>query len=155
MSALRLALAAWTVFVTTIPRELLGVDEALVMGRARWQIELLIKLWKSHGQVDWVADVKPWRVLCELYGRLLGQIVQHWVLLVSCWNFVDRSLTKAAATVRQHWLNLALSIKQQARLEQALTVVVGCISSGCRIDRRNKHPNLHQLFQALAQHGQA
>jgi hypothetical protein len=33
------------VFVTTIPPELLNVDEALILGRACWQIELLIKQW--------------------------------------------------------------------------------------------------------------
>jgi hypothetical protein len=81
LSPLRLALAGWSVFVTTIPPELLTVEEAPLLGRARWQIELLIKLWKSHGQIDLVREVQPWRVLCELYGRLLGQIVQHWVLL--------------------------------------------------------------------------
>lgn len=155
VSALRLALAAWTVFVTTLPPELLSLREALVLSRARWQIELLIKLWKSHGQVDWVADVKPWRVLCELYGRLLGQIVQHWILLVSCWAYVDRSLTKAAATVREHWLNIALNLSRRPRLEEALTVVARCIGVGCRMDKRRKHPNLHQLFEALAQHGDA
>jgi hypothetical protein len=155
VSALRLALAAWTVFVTTIPSDLLSLDEALVLCRARWQIELLLKLWKSNGQVDYVAEVKPWRVLCEMYGRLLGQIVQHWVLLLSCWSFVDRSLTKAAATVREHWLNIALGLSRQPRLEEALAVVARCIGVGCRMDKRSKHPNLHQLFEALAQHGDA
>ena len=110
VSALRLALAAWSVFVTTIPPELLTVDEALLLGRARWQIELLIKLWKSHGQIDLVREVQPWRVLCELYGRLLGQIVQHWVVLISCWDNPARSLTKAAQTLRTHWLMLACAM---------------------------------------------
>ncbi|MFN8501192.1 MAG: transposase [Kouleothrix sp.] len=73
-------------FVTTIPPDGLTVTEALVLARARWQIELLFKLWKSHGQIDLVRDVQPWRVLCELYGRLLNQIVQHWLLLVSRWD---------------------------------------------------------------------
>ena len=151
VSALRLALAAWSVFVTTIPPELLSVDEALLLGRARWQIELLIKLWKSHGQIDLVREVQPWRVLCELYGRLLNQIVQHWLLLISCWDNPARSLTKAAQTLRTHWLALAIALPRRERLVEAITTVARCIRVGCRMNRRKKHPNTYQRFLAAAE----
>jgi hypothetical protein len=151
VSALRLALAAWSVFVTTIPPELLSVDEALILSRARWQIELLIKLWKSHGQIDLVREVQPWRVLCELYGRLLGQIVQHWLLLISCWENEARSLTKAAQTLRTHWLALAIALPRRERLVEAITTVARCIRVGCRMNRRKKHPNTYQRFLAAAE----
>src|SRR5262245_64739788 len=52
VSATGLALAAWTLFVTNVPAERLTLREDLVLGRMRWQIELLFKLWKSHGHVD-------------------------------------------------------------------------------------------------------
>jgi hypothetical protein len=149
VSALRMALAAWTVFVTTIPPELLRVEEALVLGRSRWQIELLIKLWKSHGQIDLVREVQPWRVLCELYGRLLGQIVQHWLLLISCWDEMARSLPKAAQTIRTHWVSLAVALPIRARLEEAIATVARCIRAGCRMNQRKKHPNTYQRFLAI------
>lgn len=147
VSQLRLALAAWTVYVTTIPPELLSVEEALILGRSRWQIELLFKLWKSHGQIDLVREVQVWRVLCELYGRLLGQIVQHWLMLVGCWENEARSLTKAAQTIRAHWLVLATAMQRPERLEEAIATLARCIRSGCRMNRRKKHPNTYQLFQ--------
>jgi DDE family transposase len=146
VSALRLALAAWSVFVTTIPPELLTVEEALILGRARWQIELLIKLWKSHGQIDLVREVQPWRVLCELYGRLLGQIVQHWLLVISCWEDTARSLPKAAQTIRTHWLTLACAMPTHTRLVEAISTVARCIQAGCRMNRRKTHPNTYQRF---------
>jgi hypothetical protein len=40
VSATRLALAAWTMFVTKVPPERLTLREALVLGRLRWQIEI-------------------------------------------------------------------------------------------------------------------
>jgi hypothetical protein len=40
----KLRLCDWTVFVTNVPVALLNVDEALGLGRARWQIELLFTL---------------------------------------------------------------------------------------------------------------
>src|SRR6266496_4259352 len=47
-----LALAAWTILITNVPADLLTVQEALVVARTRWQIELLFKLWKCHGRID-------------------------------------------------------------------------------------------------------
>ena len=146
VSALRLALAAWTVFVTNIPAEQLTVDEAIVLGRARWQIELIFKLWKSHGQVDELRDVKKWRVLCELYAKLIGQIVQHWLVLVSCWQAAARSLTKAAQTIQLQVMGLAKAMGKRARLVEEITSLARCIAAGCRIDRRKKHPNTYQLL---------
>jgi hypothetical protein len=150
VSALRLALAAWTVFVSSIPPELLSVEEALILSRARWQIALLLKLWKSHGQIDLVRKVAAWRVLCELYARLLGQIVQHWLLLVSCWENPARSLPKAAQTLRSHWLAIATAMQQRSRLVEAITTLRRCIRAGCRMNRRKKHPNTYQRFLAAA-----
>jgi len=144
VSALRLALAAWTVFVTNIPAEQLTLDEAIVLGRARWQIELIFKLWKSQGQVDELRDVKKWRVLCELYAKLLGQIVQHWLVLVSCWQDAARSLSKAAQTIQLQVMGLAKAMGKRARLVEEITSLARCIAAGCRIDRRKKHPNTYQ-----------
>src|ERR687885_182111 len=61
VSARRLALADWTIFVTNAPRALLTLEAAVVLGRARWQIELLFKLWKSHGRIDEAPSTKAWR----------------------------------------------------------------------------------------------
>jgi hypothetical protein len=64
--ATRLALAAWTLFVTHVPAERLPLREALVLGRMRWPIALLFKLWKSQGHVDESRRTTPWRILCEV-----------------------------------------------------------------------------------------
>ena len=55
----RMALAAWNVVITNIPQDLLSLEEAFVLTRVRWQIELLFKLWKSHGRVDEWRTTKP------------------------------------------------------------------------------------------------
>ena len=43
----RLFLAGWTLFFTNVPASILSITETLALGRIRWQIELLFKLWKS------------------------------------------------------------------------------------------------------------
>jgi hypothetical protein len=146
VSATRLALAAWTLFVTNVPAERLPLREALVLGRMRWQLALLCKLWKSHGRVDESRSTKPWRILCEVYAKLLAMLVQHWVFLVSFWAYPDRSLTKAAQTVQKHALHLASAFTSIRRLGQALLTVKRCLAAGCRMNRRKKHPNPYQLL---------
>ena len=146
MSATRLALAAWTLFVTNVPAERLTLREALVLGRMRWQIELLFKLWKSQGHVDESRSTKPWRILCEVYAKLLAMLVQHWIFLVSFWAYPDRSLPKAAQTVQQHALHLAIASASVHRLGRALSIVTHCLTVGCRMNRRKKHPNTYQLL---------
>jgi hypothetical protein len=39
-------LAAWTILLTDAPVNLLNLQEALVLLRERWQMEMLYKLWK-------------------------------------------------------------------------------------------------------------
>jgi Transposase DDE domain len=150
LSPARLALARWSLYITNIPTELLSRHEALVLGAARWQIELLIKLWKSHGEIDLVRDVNPWRVLCELYGRLLNQIVQHWLILVSCWEQPARSMTKAAQAIRTRWICLAQAMGRSCQLITAIENLARVIQTGCRMNPRAKKPNLYQRFLASA-----
>jgi hypothetical protein len=80
VNPLVLELAQWTVIVTNVPASLLSFEQAFALLRARWQIELLFKLWKQQALLDeWSSD-KPWRILCEVYSKLLAMLIQHWVL---------------------------------------------------------------------------
>ncbi len=145
-SAAQLAWCAWTIVVTSVPPTLLSLREALVLLRARWQIELLFKLWKSHGHIDESRSAQPWRVLTEVFAKLLAMVVQHWLLLVSCWAFPDRSLLKAAQTIRPHALSIASALVYPAFLDHILAVVQRCVAAGCRLNRRKKNPNTYQLL---------
>jgi hypothetical protein len=146
VSAARLAVADWTVLVTNLPVAMLSVVEALVLYRARWQIELVFKLWKAQGTVATWRSVKPWRILCEVYAKLLGLVVQHWLALTGAWSHADRSLWKAGQTVRRHAARLASVFANRARLTDALTTIAFCLTVGCRLDSRHTAPNTSQLL---------
>src|SRR5690349_10069263 len=51
LSQERLAWCDWFVLITNLPADQLTWREAAVLYRSRWQIELLFKLWKSHGLI--------------------------------------------------------------------------------------------------------
>jgi len=150
VSQRRLALCDWTVLVTNTPVELLSPAEALVLARLRWQIELLFKAWKSQALMDEWRSEKPWRILCEVYAKLIGALIRHWIWITGAWSFRERSLFKAATTFRQQAFHLALSFTEGCqRLIQAIETLHQCLQSGCRINKSQKDPRAFQLLLAL------
>jgi hypothetical protein len=75
-------LADWTILLTDAPAHLLRLQEALVLLRERWQMEMLYKLWKQYGRIDEWRTGNPWRILCELYAKLIGLLLQHWLVIL-------------------------------------------------------------------------
>lgn len=151
VSARTLALADWTIFITNAPAWRLPLEAVLVVARARWQIELLFKLWKSHGRIDESRSGKPWRVICDVYAKLLAMVIQHWTWLLSLWDYPDRSLAKAAQTVQKYALQLATGLWSQTRTRETLETIARCLAKGCRMNPRKKHPNTYQLLLAVTE----
>ncbi len=149
VSARKLTLSDWTIRVTNVPAQQLTVAEAMVVGRVRWQIELLFKLWKSDGKIDEWRSAKPWRVLTEVYAKLLVMVIQHWVLVVTSWQYPERSMVKGAQTVRRHACYLACVFQSAEQLTAALASIEWCLAAGGRINKRRKRPNTYQLLQAV------
>jgi hypothetical protein len=91
----------WTIFVTDCPAERLTWQAVVVLYRTRWQIELMFKIWKSHnGLVAHRPEASSQEQLAMVYAKLIGAIVQHWVLLTATWTHRDRSLVKAGRRYR-------------------------------------------------------
>lgn len=146
VSAERLALAAWSIYVTNAPATLLSLAEALVLVRARWQIELLFKLWKSHAQIDTVRSLQPQRILCEILAKLIGVVIQHWLILTAAWGDPARSLVKLAQVVRKHVQTIATSLAVREQLIATLTTLQRCLTVGTRMNQRATHPNTYQCL---------
>jgi hypothetical protein len=149
VSRARLQLAAWTIFVTNVPVEKLSVKETLVLGRCRWQIELLFDLWKTHGKVDQSRSRQPWRMLCEVYAKLLALVIQHWLVLVGCWQYPDRSWRKASKTIRRYALQILSTLAIRTQLEKVIQTIQKCLMTGCRINKRKSKPHAFQLLLAF------
>ena len=140
-----LDLCGWTLVITNIPAEELNHQEALVLLRARWQIELLFKLWKQYAQTDVSRSKKPWHLLCDFYAKLIGMMIVHWMMIVGCWQVPSRSMVKATKAIR-HQINLvARALAGRDDLIQVLQEITQGLDR-CRIDKRRKHPNTFQLL---------
>lgn len=149
VGAARLRRCGWTVLLTTVPAARLTLREALVLARARWQIELLFKLWKSHLRVDEWRSTNPWRIRTAVYAKLLAALVQHWLVLVGCWHHPDRSLVTAAQAIRAHAPHLAATFAAYPQLCQALQAVARSLATAGRLTKRQIAPSTSQLLLAL------
>ena len=45
-------------------------------------MEMRYKLWKQYGQIDEWRTANPWRILCELSAKLIGVLLQHWLIVL-------------------------------------------------------------------------
>jgi hypothetical protein len=144
----RLQLCRWTLLVTTIPQALASTAEVVVLARLRWQIELLFKVWKSDVGLGRSNSQKAYRVLCEVYAKLIAALVQHWLVLVGGWpQAKGRSYRKAAKAARKVAVSLCAALRDRAMLEWQIHVTVLCQSAGTKSHKSRKDPRAYQLAE--------
>jgi hypothetical protein len=153
VSPVSLALADWVILLTTVPEERLSVEAAVALYRARWQIELLFKRWKSGQLIDAWRSANPQRILAELYAKLLGCLIQHWLLLEPCWQRSRRSLVRASAMIRRYALALATTLTVRTAFARTMRALRRSLAALPPTNRRRKHPGTDQLLRAVPMKG--
>jgi hypothetical protein len=104
-------------------------------------------LWKSNNRLAAHAEDKGVvRQMAEFWTKLIGVIVQHWLLLTTTWLDHRRSLMRAAAVLRD-WLALLIdALDDPDRLSEKLTQMQAAIAAIARINIRRKKPSWFQLL---------
>lgn len=136
-SAERLAWCDWTILVTNVPEELLTPKEAAVLYRARWQVELLFKRWKSQGLVEQLSGATVVRQMVRVWSRLLAAVVQHWLTVGTVWGDPTRSLGKVYEAIRAFAGRLAAALESLTGLERVLADMRQTFAKTCRRDKRS------------------
>jgi hypothetical protein len=144
-SAARLALCDWTILVTNVPVSLLTAKEAAVLYRARWQVELLFKRWKSLNVVDLLSGSTDVRQMVRVWGRLIMSLVQHWLVIASAWGDPTKSLSKVCQAIGDFAGRLAAGLAKPADLERVLSDLCQAIAKTCRRNKRSK-PGTFELL---------
>jgi len=132
--------AGWTILVTNVPTAQLSLTEARSLYRARWQIECLFKRWKHDGQLTTSRSQKPIRRQVELLAKLIGQVLLHWLSLLSDWTIANKSLANIEQVVRDHIRLLAVNLDRRRDLCRALEHMQRCLRAATRLQHRTKHP---------------
>jgi hypothetical protein len=136
--AARLAWCDWTILVTSVPPDMLSPEEAVILYRARWQVELLFKRWKSQGLVAQLRGSTVVRQMVRVWARLVAAVVQHWLMVGTIWGDPSRSLDKAWQAVRRFVGRLAAALDDRPALERVLAAMRETLTKTCRRDKRSK-----------------
>jgi hypothetical protein len=153
-SSARLRWCDWTVFVTNVPKERLSAEEIGVLYRARWQIELTFKRWKSQGRIAEMTGTTATRRMVRFWSRLLAMLLQHWVLQASVWGDRGCSLQKACESIRDHATHLASAIDSLERLIGEIDLIRRILEKTARRDKR-KQPGTFELLNDPSLQGYA
>ena len=143
-----LDLAPWTILVCNVPGCLLSCSQAFVLMHVRWQIELLFKLWKQDALVDEWTTTKPWRILCEVYAKLIAMVVQHWLLLLTCWDDPYHSLSGVSEVLREQVPLLVQGLCRRVPLGKVLGLLKDCVKGGCSIPERSTRQSTSHRMQS-------
>jgi hypothetical protein len=142
---------AWcdgTILITNGPEELLTWQEVVILYRVRWKIELMFKLWKSHNHLaayraNWSAVER----MAMFWVKLIGVILQHWLLVMSTWSNPRRSHWKAAAVIRDQIGTLIDALDDLAALVGFLEGLTRTVDAAATQKRQKKSPRLFQLLE--------
>jgi hypothetical protein len=141
----RLAWCDWTILVTNVPVEMMASKEAVILYRARWQVELLFKRWKTQDLVAVLKGSTAVRQMVGVWSRLLAALVQHWLVVGSVWGDPTKSLSKVCEAVRAFVGRLAAALDQRAEVERVLSDVWAALAKTCRRNDRAK-PGTFELL---------
>lgn len=63
--------ARFNIFISNITKDMMSVEDILLIYRLRWQIELTFKTWKSVCAIDKLQPMKYERFICVLISKLI------------------------------------------------------------------------------------
>lgn len=144
----KLALCAWHVLVTTAPAEVLSAYEAWAIRSVRWQVELVFKGFKSDGGLERTNARTAARVLAEVYGKLLAQVVQQWVLLAAGYVPLRHNARRLTRRVRALAGAIVAALGSAAGLGRQVRQVARWLGR-CRVAAKPGDPS---TFERLAVH---
>jgi hypothetical protein len=109
---------------------------------------LLFKLWKSQNRLATHAEGKSvaWQ-MAEYWAKLIGVVVQHWLLLTMTWQDHRRSRMQAAEILREGIVVLLDVLGDHGRLSDALGRLQDVIAVVARVNVRKKKPSWFQLVE--------
>ena len=120
----------------------------VVLYRARWQRELLFRLWKSHNKLaKHRAKATALEVLAVFYATFLAILLQHWILVATAWPKERRSLLQAARAWADRVKEILLALRDSAALEETLLRLRDLIAKLGRTTDRIKEPSHAQLIE--------
>lgn len=142
-----LELMGWTILITNVPASLLSLDQVTLFYAIRWQVELLFKLWKSHMKVHRISGYRKERILVELYAKLIGLVLFHFLAMPLRARDIDLSPTKAFKRFVTRSGTFAEALRSCKRLTSVISHLHAAILKFAKREKRKTRlTTCQQLF---------
>ena len=155
LSQTYLFLLGWTLFVTNAPDTLIRLEHVYDFYRIRWQIELIFKLWKSYCGLNHILGWRKERVLTELYAKLIGTVIVHFLLAPlripdEVWSQREVSPVRFQQILARFARSFQHCLTDPLTLEKVLEYFLIHVQRFALKQKRRTHPNSFALLADLA-----
>ena len=150
-----LELAGWLILLTNAPADLLPTAAVGFVYRVRWQVELIFKQWKSVLRLDVLPSRNPYRVQCEIWGRLLLGVLsfvwyQHANVACLARHDCEISFAKVAKQLQQQGQSLVRALfGHRERLESEYRAFWKKL---LKLARKERQPSRPTTWENLCAH---
>ena len=153
-SKTRLRLAGWNLYITNIEAHQLTPKQICVIVGIRWQIELMFKGFKSIGKLQDSTSEKPYRILSEIYAKLIALLIQHAIMLGAGYRHIQHSFIKTAKYIAGYARLLTVSFHHsKTALSETLKNIKLAFQKGGSFQRSTgKNTTFRRLKDATENH---
>lgn len=146
----------FNIYVSNISEDLLASSNFRKLYGIRWQVELVFKNWKSNFNLDKVSGIRPERIKCMLYSRLLlifisGKMIYqlrniYWIETKT--EISEFKASKHLIIVFSEILKLTLK-KQTKKIPELLIQTIKFIDENCIKLRQKTRTNPFDIISSL------
>jgi len=149
-----LRLAGYNLYITNIEEHKLTPKQICVIVGIRWQIELMFKSFKSISKLQVSRSQKPYRILAEIYAKLIALLIQHAIMLAAGYRHIQHSFIKTAKHIAGYARLLTLSFhRSKTALRKTLRTIKRSFENGGTFQRSTgKNTTFRRLQEATENH---
>ncbi len=146
-----LRLAGYNLYITNIEAHRLTPKQICVIVGIRWQIELMFKSFKSISKLHVSRSQKPYRILAEIYAKLIALLIQHAVMLGAGYRHIQQSFIKTAKHIAGYARLLTLSFHHsKTALRKTLKDIKRSFENGGAFQRSTgKNTTFRKIQEAM------
>ena len=146
-----LRLAGYNLYITNIEAHRLTPKQICVIVGIRWQIELIFKSFKSLSKIHVSRSRKPYRILSEIYAKLIALLIQHAVMLGAGYRPIHHGFIKTARHIAGYARLLTLSFhRSKTALRDTLKTIKCSFENGDTFQRTiGKNTTFRKIQEAM------
>ena len=145
-----LRLAGYNLYITNIEEHQLTPKQICVIVGIRWQVELMFKCFKSISKLQSSRSEKPYRILSEIYAKLMAILIQNAVMLGAGYRHIQQSFIKTAKHIAGYARLITLSFhRSKTALRETLKIIKCSFENGGTFQRTTgKNTTLRRIQDA-------